>query len=395
MVINLVYHKKIYRAVLAIIGRSGRIVWLYMNHLHHLKKNKEMLELRFHIIRLIREWFFGEGFLEVETPLILRYPGQEPYLSPMKLTVHDERGTAYQAYLHTSPEYTMKKMLSAGFDKIFFLGKVFRDHESFGGTHNPEFTMIEWYRAGEDFWKLMEDVESLFSFVVSKLGNNEMAKLRNQKMTEFRNFDISQFRHFRKVHMRELWREYAGVNLDDYLDVESMRQLCISNFSIRPELMPKGFQIADFESYEDLFFRIFLNYIEPKLTEPTIIHHYPAPMAALAKLSSKEPGYAERFEVYVGGMEIANCFTELTDADEQLRRLEAEKKQRQDIGKDVYDIDMEFIEALRHMPPAAGIALGVDRLAQVLLDCRNIDNMIPLPASKLFMETRYDQKIAD
>jgi|SRR3989338_4359884 len=330
-----------------------------MRQLHHLQKNKESLELRFCIIRLIREWFWAAGFTEVETPLILRWPGQEPYLSPMKLMVHDERGTAYPAYLHTSPEYTMKKMLAAGFDKIFSLGKVFRDHESFGGTHNPEFTMIEWYRAHADFWKIMNDVEGLLQFIGQKLETRNLKRGRP---------------NFRKVHLRDLWREHVGVNLDDYLDQPSMYRLCqMSNVKCQM-----------FESYEDLFFRIFLNKIEPKLTAPTIIHHYPAPMAALAKLSEKEPGYAERFEVYVGGLELANCFTELTDADEQLRRLQADQAQRRAMGKEVFDIDMEFIEALRSLPPAAGIALGIDRLVQVILGCQNIDDVITLPMSKLY-----------
>lgn len=334
-----------------------------MNHVEQLRQNKEYVELRAYLTRLVREFFWSRGFLEVETPQIIKLPGQEPYLSPMKLNIHDEKGQEFPAYLHTSPEYTMKKMLAAGFARIFSLGKVFRDYESFGGRHNPEFTLIEWYRAQEDFWKIMEDVEELFKCIQEKL---EIRNLKLETNSKIENFD--------RVHMRALWREQAGINLDDYLDQASMYELGRA----------RGYEVKPDEPYEDLFYRIFLNEIEPKLTAPTIIHHYPAPMAALAKLSETEPEYAERFEVYVNGVELANAFTELTDADEQRRRLQAEQEQRRKFGKDVYDIDPEFIAAVRQLPPCAGIALGVDRLAQILVGCKNIDDVIGLSASRLF-----------
>lgn len=330
-----------------------------MSHVQHIAKNKELLTLRSEIIRAMREFFWSEGFLEVETPLILKVPGQEPYLSPMSIAIHNERGEEFKGYLHTSPEYTMKKMLAGGFEKIFSICKTFRDYESFGGMHNPEFTMIEWYRSGADFWALMDDVEALF----------ESLKL-------IFNIQYSIFKKFKRIHMRELWREHAGVNLDDYLDKENMFELCVEKkYNPKPD-----------ETYEDLFFRIFLNEIEPKLKDvgAVIIHHYPAQMAALSRLLPEDPRYAERFEVYVNGVELANAFSELTDADEQLRRLEEERELRRRMGKDVYDIDMEFIGALKTMPPSAGIALGIDRLVQVFTGCKNIDDVLSLPASKLF-----------
>lgn len=326
------------------------------NHTTHVLNNKNNLVLRSNIIKGIREFFWSKDFLEVETPLILALPGQEPYLSPMKVEVMDEREKKYQGYLHTSPEYTMKKMLAAGFKDIFSICKCFRNNESFGGTHNPEFTMIEWYRAEADFYKIMDDVEDLFTVLGRNFGKNKEIK-------------------FTRIHMRDLWKKYTEADLDDYLEKEKMFELCVK----------KGYKPQKDEKYEDLFYRIFLNEIEPKLTEPTIVHHYPAQMAALAKISDKDRKYAERFEVYVDGMEIANAFSELTDAKEQLKRLKEEQKLRKLAGKDVYDIDMEFIEALRTMPKSAGIALGVDRLIQVLGGCKNIDNVLVLPMSKLFI----------
>ena len=331
-----------------------------MSHLSHLTNNKANLQLRFEIIKLIREFFWSQGFTEVDTPNIVKLPGQEPYLSPMKINIHNETGKWFAGHLHTSPEYTMKKMLSAGWDKIFSICKCYRDYESFGGTHEPEFSMIEWYRANESFEKLMGDVEELMRFLVKKLSNSEIKKLSV----------------FERVSMKELWRKFVGVDLDEYLTNEKMFELCVK----------KGYKPEKDESYEDLFYRIFLNEIEPKLADMggVIVHHYPAQMAALSRLSPKDPCYAERFEVYINGLELANAFSELIDADEQLKRLKEERALRQKLGKDVYDIDMEFIGTLKSMPPSAGIALGVDRLVQVLASCKNINDVVVLPTSELF-----------
>lgn len=331
-----------------------------MSHVAHITKNKQLLETRAAIIRAIREFFWSCGFLEMETPNVVRYPGQEPNLSPMRITMHDEQGTAYDGFLHTSPEYTLKKMLAAGFEKIFSLGKVYRDEESFGGTHNPEFTMIEWYRAHADFYAIMDDVEQLFQWIAQKYATHYSLLTTN----------------FNRLHMRDAWQKYADVNLDDYLTQEAMLGLC----------KQKGYAPKDDERYEELFYRIFLNEIEPHLGKDgsTILHHYPALMAALSRLSPNDPRYAERFEVYAGGIEIANCFSELTDATEQRRRLEAERTERHALGKAVFDIDEEFLAALPQMPPSAGIALGIDRLVMALTGCKNINDVISLPASRLF-----------
>lgn len=360
-----------------------------MDHVYHIQKNKKNLELRFRIIQWMREWFNTQNFLEVETPIILRLPGQEPYLSPMKLNIHNENGREFSGYMHTSPEYTMKKMLAAGFDKIYSICKTFRDYESFGGTHNPEFTMIEWYRTGAGINALMDDIEMLFEFISGKLMSLRGAQSRGDggrsspiavSTTEGlpRHSATAQFlamTYFERVHMRDLWKKYIGINLDEYLTLEKMFQLCVE----------RGYSPKKDEEYENLFYRIFLNEIEPRLgkEKPTIVHHYPMQMAALAKQSTTDTGYAERMEVYVDGLELANGFSELTDADEQLGRLEEEKAKRKRLKKDVFDIDMEFINAVRLMPESAGIALGIDRLTQLFTGCKNIDDVLVLPMSKL------------
>lgn len=333
-----------------------------MEHVTHISKNKKNLELRFAVLKLIREFFWSQGFTEVDTPNIVRVPGQEPYLSPLPVRLHNERGEEFSGYLHTSPEYTMKKMLAAGFDKIFSLCKCYRDYESFGGTHNPEFTMLEWYRARVDYREIMSDVERLLRFVGERLRTYDIRHMTNSE--------------FERVSMRELWKKFVSAELDEYLTSGAMLGLC----------RERGYNVKEDESYEVLFYRIFLNEIEPKLKNigAVIVYDYPARMAALSRLSKLDPRYAERFEVYINGVELANAFSELTDADEQLKRLEEEQKLRQKLGKEVYDIDKEFIQAVGQMPESAGIALGVDRLVQIIAGCKNIDAVITLPASKLF-----------
>ncbi|MBU1132087.1 EF-P lysine aminoacylase GenX [Patescibacteria group bacterium] len=339
-----------------------------MNHLTHIQTNKELLETRFFILRLVREFFWKENFTEVETPLIVNVPGQEPNIVPMKINIHNEKIVEFSGFLHTSPEYAMKKMLAAGFENIFYLGKCFRDRESFGGSHNPEFTMMEWYRVGKNYVDIMNDAENLFHFIAEKTeGHNGIDKINLAKIKK----------QWQRKTMKSLWHEFLQINLDDFLTQEKMFELCVG----------KKYNVSKEESYEELFYRIFLNEIESKLgiDVPLIVHEYPAQMASLAKLLEKDSRYAERFEVYFNGLELANAFSELTDADEQESRLREERNFREKTGKDVYDIDQEFIGALRAgMPESAGIALGIDRMAMLFTGCQEIDNVITLPMSKLF-----------
>ncbi len=330
-----------------------------MSHVIHIAKNKKLLQTRFDIIKGIREFFWSKNFVEVETPTIVRHAGMEPNIAAMKLDIHNEHSVLFTGYLHTSPEYTMKKMLSAGFEKIFYLGKTFRDHESFGGLHNPEFTMLEWYRVGSTMFDVMRDVEELLQFVEGRVERKEGRDLV-----------------FRRLCMREVWEKFVQVDLDEYLDKEKMYGLC----------RKKRYNVKEDESYEELFYRIFLDEIEPKLKDlgAVIIHHYPAQMAALSRLSAEDLRYAERFEVYIDGIEIANAFSELTDADEQLRRFKTEQEERRRQGKEVYNIDYEFVESLKTMPESAGIALGVDRFVQALIGVENIEDILPLSMKQIF-----------
>lgn len=327
-----------------------------MSPLAQLKQHHSHLTKRFAIIRAIREFFWSRSFLEVETNYISDKAVTDVYVESIEVTLHNERRERFRGYLHTSPEMTIKKMLATGFKDVFFLGKCFRDFEPFGGRHNPEFTLCEWYRVGRDFYAIMDDVEALIGELSKQFSHRAIA--------------------FERVRMKDLWREYVGVDLDNYVEWQAMYELCVA----------RGFQPADNECYGDLFHRIFVHDIEPRLQGrgALIVHHYPKHLAALARLSSDPPGYAERFEVYIDGMEIANAFSELTDAAEQQKRFAEDQKFRKAMHKKVHDLDHDFIAAVGQLPDCAGIALGVDRLVQVLLGIEKIDAVIVLPAGEVF-----------
>ncbi|MBI4098703.1 MAG: hypothetical protein HY437_01560, partial [Candidatus Magasanikbacteria bacterium] len=201
---------------------------------------KKYYQKRTEIIRLIREFFWRDGFVETDTPVAVALPGQEPELSPVPVTLHDEKGAPRKFYLQTSPEFAMKKLLAAGFEKIFQVCKCFRDYESFGGLHNPEFTMIEWYRANATYTDIMDDTERLFKYVAGEL---------NVRAVAWNGHEIAITEAWDRKTMRDVWREYVGVDLNEYLEAPSMRELARG----------RGYAVAEDEPYEDIFYKIFLN----------------------------------------------------------------------------------------------------------------------------------------
>lgn len=336
---------------------------------------KKIYEERSVIIRAIREFFWQNGFLETDTPLAVRLPGQEPYLNPVPVMLHDPAGKGEQFYLITSPEFSLKKLLAAGFSQIFSLTKCFRDFESFGGTHNTEFTMIEWYRAPGTYQDFMDDMEALFKYVGKKL------QVENLK---FKNYLIKVDQPWERVSMKEIWQQYVGVNLDECLATEALAKF----------IQSKGCAVSASDAYEDLFFKIFLNEIEPHLglERPLFVYDYPAQLASLSRLCEHDPRYAERVECYIGGLELCNGFGELLDANEQKRRLETDQALRAKLGKETWLIDEDFIAALpaaaaraapaggiaRHSSAgeAAGVALGVDRMVLLFTGAEDINEVI-------------------
>lgn len=329
-----------------------------------LKDNPSLLEVykkRLEIIKQIRCFFWQKGFLETDTPYAVRFPGQEPNLNPIGLKFHDPAGNEFDFYLHTSPELSMKKLLGAGLEKIFQIAKCFRDYEGFRGLHNTEFTMLEWYRSPGGYEEIMDDCEELVKFLARNLGADKVF---------YNNQTCDLLKKWEKITMKDLWKRELNVDLEEYLDKEKMGELC----------RKYGLAVEEDEAYEVLFYKIFLNKIEPKLGagRPTIVYDYPAEMASLSRLREEDRRFAERFELYICGVELANAFGELTDPLEQKERLIKEREERRKLGKSVYDIDEDFISALGSdkFKTAAGIALGVDRMVMLLCGEKNLEQVI-------------------
>ena len=286
-----------------------------------------ILELRGDVLAAVRQFFRERGFREVETPLLVRSPGMEPHLRAVAVGPR---------YLITSPEYHMKRLLAAGVERIFQIVRCFREDER-GRHHAREFTMLEWYRAGSVYEAIMEDCEQLLGALVP------------------------------------LHHGTAGL-----LDAPFERLTVAEAFSRHGDLDP-------FALSEDEFFRALVELVEPALgrARPTILYEWPARYAALARLKPSDARVALRFELYAGGLELANAFDELCDAVEQRRRLLDEQAQRRERALEVYPIDERFLAAVGAMPPSAGIALGLDRLVMVLAGARDIREVQAFPEDEV------------
>lgn len=341
--------------------------WKKLKESAHLRQN---LQTRAKALAATRAFFDAQGYMEAETPIVVAKPGMEPHLDPFETSVADPFGNRYPAFLITSPEYAMKKLLVAGFPKIYQLAKCFRNGEAFEGRHNPEFTMLEWYRTGVDYAGIMDETEALVKHVAEK------ATFRTVIERNGRIIDLA--KPWERFTVREAMAKHAGIDLDAAMnDGKILRDKAAE----LDHVLPEGY------SWDDAFFSVFLNAVEPHLgvERPTFLHEYPVSMAALSKASARDPRYAERFELYIGGLEVANAFTELTDAKEQRKRLEVERTLRKSLGRSDYGPDEDFLAALEEgMPEAGGIALGFDRLLMVLLGEDDIRNVMAFPADTMF-----------
>ncbi len=319
----------------------------------------EKLQSRSKIIKLLRHWFDEQGFMEMQTPRLVALPGQEPYLEPFWTRVFEDNGHPHEAALITSPEYAMKRLLAQGLDKIYDLGPCFRNHEPWDGTHDPEFLLLEWYRREAGVEDLMRDTEDMMKYIAGNLPES-VVDLQPQV--------------FRRLTVEQAWWQYAEVRLVDYLnDRQALAALAEHRF---------GQKVTAEDDWDDIYFKIFLSYIEPKLglEQPTFLYRYPASQAALARKSSDDPHWAERVELYVGNLELANGFAELCDADEQRSRFLEEQALRQKNHKPVWPLDEKFLSALPKMGNAAGMAFGVDRLVMLLTGATTINQVIPFSA---------------
>jgi lysyl-tRNA synthetase class 2 len=334
-----------------------------------LAQRRGRLEQRGRILEALRRFFAARGFLEVDTPALQASPGLEPHLRAFRTQWHDPRDRiASPRYLHTSPELAMKKLLVAGLPRIWQLTHVFRDGER-SGTHHPEFSMLEWYRAGASWRDLIEDCQALLPLAQSAAGAEAL-------VWHGRSADAR--RPFRRLSVAEAFARYARIDI-----------LATAPDPLRPDFAllktaaaAVGIEPHPGDDWEALFFRIFLDRIEANLGlgAPTVLHGYPAAMAALARRDAQDPRLAERFELYACGLELANAFGELTDPAEQRARFRADQARKQALYGETYPIDEDFLEALEcGMPPSAGIALGFDRLVMLATGADDIEEVLWAP----------------
>jgi len=317
----------------------------------------------------LRDALRARGYEEVETACLVPAPGMEPHIDAFAAPFRPEgRGPERPLWLHTSPEYAMKRLLAAGFERIFQLARVFRNGE-LSPTHNPEFTLLEFYRAGTDYRGIMADTEAAIEACARALSQDGSPRAAR----EGRTLDVAA--PFEVVTVAQAFERHAGLDLGACGgDAQRLHQAARASGH---DPGPPG------ESFEDVFFRVMLDAVEPKLgrARPTWLVDWPAPMAALARLKPGDPRWAERFELYAGGLELANGFSELTDAAEQRARLLAERAQRAARGRPAYPLDERFLEAVGRMPPSGGVAVGLDRLLMLLVGAGSIDEVLLFPAS--------------
>jgi elongation factor P--(R)-beta-lysine ligase len=306
--------------------------------------SRALLEARGRIVQAVRAYFDGWGFLEVSTPARVRSPGQEVHLDAIPA------GDGH--WLITSPEYHLKRLVASGLPRIFEICKCWRAEES-GPHHRTEFTMIEWYRAGSPLEVLAADCEALVAIAVRAAKNDPFA--------------LGLGAPFTRTTVRELFEKHAGLSL---LGDETPAEL-------RAAAERAGVSVGAATAWDDIFYQVFLDRIEPALAKsgPTFVFDWPAPLGALARPHPFDPRVVERFELYAGGLELANAFGELTDPVEQRRRFDEEAQIRAARGKAVYPVDEALLAALPQMPPTAGIALGLDRLIMLATGARDISEV--------------------
>jgi len=311
----------------------------------------------------------GMGYEEVETPCLVPAPGMEPHIDAFRATFRPEGGGPERPlWLHTSPEYAMKRLLADGMERVFQLSRVFRNGE-ISRTHNPEFTMLELYRAGTDYRGIMADTERTLAACARALAGDGAALVARAG----RALDFTA--PCEVVTVQEAFQRHAGLDLAACGG--DAARLAAAARAAGHDPGPGG------ESFDDVFFRVMLDAVEPRLgvDRPTWLVDWPASMAALSRVKPDDPRWAERFELYAGGLELANGFTELTDAKEQRARLVEEQKLRARLGRPVYPLDERFLGALGRLPPSGGVALGWDRVLMLLAGAESIDEVLLFPAS--------------
>jgi lysyl-tRNA synthetase class 2 len=319
------------------------------------------------IAAALRGWFAARDFIEVETAALQVSPGNEAHLAAFATETIQPDGTRKPFYLHTSPEFACKKLLAAGERRLFSFGPVWRNRER-GPLHHPEFTMLEWYRAGEAYESLMDDCAALLALAAERAGTRRFA---------FRDHEADPFAEPERLTVAEAFDRYARFDLLATVAADGSTD----GEALRAALVAAGIRTAPDDNWADLFSRVMVERVEPNLGmgRATVLCEYPVAEAALARPSARDPRVAERFELYCCGVELANGFGELTDAAEQRRRFVLEMDEKERVYGERYPIDEDFLAALAVMPEASGIALGFDRLVMLATAAARIEDVIWTP----------------
>jgi lysyl-tRNA synthetase class 2 len=319
-------------------------------------KIRDILEARAAIEKAVRVYFDDEGFVEVTTPVAVPHPNLDPNVYPVPLTVKDFQGRSNVLWLHTSPELSMKKLLAMGSGNIYQVGPVFRDGER-TKKHRCEFSMLEWYRTHGDYEEAMRDTIRVFRAACRAVSGEEMVVYQGT------HYDLAE--PWDELTMAEVFYKYAGVGSWDPVELQEA-------------LEEAGCSVGRDSTIRDLFFQLYMERVEPFLgiERPLIVRDYPDFLGTMARPRPDDPNVLERFEVYIGGMELANGYSELTDPVELEKRMIEVLGDLENGGMRGLSVDGEFLEAVKNIPPCAGVSVGMDRLAMIVLDADDISQVV-------------------
>ena len=317
----------------------------------------------------IRTWFTGQDFVEVDPCALQVSPGNEAHLHGFATAAIGNDGVAHPMFLHTSPEFAMKKLLAAGETQIFAFCHVWRNRER-GPLHSPEFTMLEWYRAGAPYDRLMGDCALVLRLAVQAAGGG---------LLRHRDRICDPALEPERLGVAEAFQRHAGIDLLATMDANGTTDAG----ALAAALRRQGIRTAPDDTWSDMLSRVLVDRVEPRLGlgRMTVLDRYPAAEAALARRVPQDARLAERFELYACGVELANGFGELTDPAEQRRRFALEMDEKQRLYGERYPLDEDFLAALARMPPASGIALGFDRLVMLATGAPRIDDVLWAPVA--------------
>ncbi len=338
----------------------------WWNPAYHAER-RPLLLARGRIQGAFRVWLADQGFTEVDPAALAVSPGNEAHLHAFATSAIGTDGVARPRYLHTSPEFAMKKLLAAGETRIAAFAHVFRNRER-GALHSPEFTLLEWYRVGQDYTVLMQDVATLVALAARAAGG---AAFR------FRDKTCDPFAPFERLSVAEAFQTHAGIDLMATMDGQGATNAA----ALAAQMDRAGIGRASDDTWSDMLSRVLAEKVEPHLGQGrlTVLDHYPVAEAALARRVPGDARLAERFEVYACGVELANGFGELTDVAEQRLRFQAEMAEKQRVYGETYPLDEDLLAALAIVPDASGIAMGFDRLVMLATGAPRIDDVIWAP----------------